>query len=116
MQMAATAYLTESDDHNVAQILLTGFTVTLKYWWENFLTEQERFYVMNSMNEEGEQDVVLKLVHTITKHFVGNPNCFAERNSKILQNLKCRTLSDFRWYHDVFLAKLMSKPDARAPF
>ena len=39
MQMAVTAYLTESDDHNAAQILLTGFTGTLRYCWENFLTE-----------------------------------------------------------------------------
>ena len=116
MQMAATAYLTESDNHNAAQVLLTGFTGTLRYWWENFLTEQERFYVMNSMTEEGEQDAVIKLVHTITKYFVGNPNFFAERKSEILQNLKCRTLSDFKWYHDVFLAKLMSKLDAKAPF
>ena len=114
--MAATAYLTESDDHNVGQLLLTGFTNTLKYWWENFLTEQERFYVSNSINEDGEQDDVLKLVYAITKHFVGDPYVFAERKSEVLQNLKCRTLSDFKWYHDVFLAKLMSKGDARASF
>ena len=108
MQMAATAYLSESDDHNAAQLLLTGFTGTLKYWWEKFLTEKERFYVSNSINEDGEQDAVLKPLYAITKHFVGDPNVFVERNSEILQNLKCRTLSDFKWYHDVFLAKLMS--------
>ena len=116
MQMAETAYLTESDDHNAAQLLLTGFTGTLKFWWENFLTEKESFYVSNSINDEGEQDAVLKLVYAITKHFIGDPNVFAERNYEVLQNLRCRTLSDFRWYHDVFLAKLMSKEDARASF
>ena len=116
MQMAATAYLTESDYHNVAQLLLTRFTGTLKFWWENFLTEKERFYVSNSINEDGEQDVVLKLIYAITKHFIGDPYVFAERNSEILQNLRCRTLSDFKWYHDVFLAKLMSRADARASF
>ena len=77
MEMAATAYLTESDDHNAAQLLLTGYTDTLKYWWENFLTEKERFYVSNSINEDGEQDAVLKLVYAITKHFVGDRNVFA---------------------------------------
>ena len=116
MQMAATAYLIESDDHNAAQLLLIGFTGTLTFWWENFLTEKERFYVTNSINENGEQDAVLKLVYAITKHFVGDPNIFTEKNSEILQNLRCRTLSDFKWYHDVFLAKLMMREDARASF
>ena len=68
------------------------------------------------MNEDGEQDVVLKLVYVIAKHFIGDPNIFSERNSEILQNLRCRTLSDFKWYHDVFLAKLFFRPDARASF
>ena len=116
MQMAATAYLMEGDDHNAVQLLLTGFTGTLKYWWENFITEEEKNYVSHSMNEDGEQDAVLKLVYVIAKHFIGDPNIFSERNSKILQNLRCRTLSDFKWYHDVFLAKLFFRPDARASF
>ena len=113
MQMAAIAYLMEGDDHNVVQLLLTGFTGALKFWWENFLTEEEKFYVSTNINENGEQDVVLKL---IAKHFVGDPTIFAERNSETLQNLRCRTLSDFKWYHDVFLAKLFFQPDARASF
>ena len=50
------------------------------------------------MNEDGEQDAVLRLMYAITKHFIGDPNVFAEKNSEILQNLKCRTLSDFKWY------------------
>ena len=53
MQMAATAYLMDSDDWNAVQLLLTGFTGTLKLWWENFLTEKERFLVSKSINEEG---------------------------------------------------------------
>ena len=77
MQMAATVYLMEGDDHNAVQLLLTGFTGTLKYWWENFLTNEEKLYVSHSMNEDGEQDVVLKLVYAIAKHFVGDPNIFS---------------------------------------
>ena len=52
MQMAATAYLQDSDDWNAVQLILTGFTGTLKLWWENFLIEKERFYVSKSLNEE----------------------------------------------------------------
>ena len=77
MQMAATSYLMEGDDHNAVQLLLTGFTGTLKYWWENFLTNEEKLYVSHSMNEDSEQDVVLKLVYAIAKHFVGDPNIFS---------------------------------------
>ena len=116
MQMAATVYLMEGDDHNAVQLHLTGFTGTLKFWWENFLTEEEKFHVSNSINENGEKGAVLKLVYAIAKHFVGDPTIFAERNSEILQNLRCRILSDFKWYHDVFLAKLFFQPDARASF
>ena len=56
MQMAATAYLTDNDDWNASQLLITGFIGTVKQWWENFLTDKERFHVSKSVNEEGEQD------------------------------------------------------------
>ena len=84
MQMAATAYLMEGDDHNAVQLLLTGFTGTLKFWWENFLTEEEKYFVSNRINENDDQDAVLKLVYAIAKHFVGDPTIFVERNSEIL--------------------------------
>ena len=116
MKMAATAYLQESDDWNAVQLILTGFTGTLKLWWENFLTEKERFYVSKSLNEEGEKDAVTRLIYAIVKHFIGDPNTYQDRSSEILQNLRCRTLSDFKWYHDVFLAKVMTRTDARASF
>ena len=116
MQMAATAYLMDGDDWNAVQLILTGFTGTLKLWWENFLTEKEIFFVSKSVNEEGEQDAVIRLVYAIVKHFIGDPTIYQERSSEILQNLRCRTLSDFKWYHDVFLAKLMTRTDARASF
>ena len=111
MQIAATAYLTDGDDHNVVHLILAGFTGTLKFWWENFLTDKERFYVYKSVNDDGDQDEVLRLMYAITKHFIGDPKAFKEKNSEILQNLKCRILSDFKWYHDVFLAKVMTRED-----
>ena len=116
MTMASTAYLTDGDYHNVVQLILAGLSGTLKYWWENCLNDKERFYVQTSVNEEGEQDAVLRLMYAITKHFIGDPRVFEEKNSEILQNLRCRTLSDFKWYHDVFLANVMNRGDARAPY
>ena len=116
MQMAATAYLQSDDDWNAVQLLLAGFNGSLKFWWDNYLTEKERFQVSKSINEEGEQDAVIRLVYAITKHFIGDPNTFGERTSEILQNIRCRTLSDFKWYHDVFIATLMIRADARASY
>ena len=84
--------------------------------WENFLGDKERFYVQKSLNEEGEQDAVLRLMYAITKHFIGDPRVFEEGNSEILQHIRCRTLSDFKLYHDVFLAKVMTRKDAKASF
>ena len=55
-------------------------------------------------------------MYAITKHFLGDPKIFEEKNSEILQNLRCRTLSDFKWYHDVFLTKVMFRDDPRASF
>ena len=94
--MAATTYLIENNDRNAVQLILTGFTRTLKLLWENFLTEKERFYVSKSLNEDSEQDAVTRLIYAIIKHFIGDPNAFEAQNSEILQNLRCRTLSDFQ--------------------
>ena len=114
--MVATAYLTYGDDHNAVQLLLAGFFGTLKFLWENFLNDKERFYVQKSVNDDGEQDAVLRLMYAITKHFIRDPRVFEEKNYEILQHIRCRTLSNFKWYHDVFLAKVMTREDARASF
>ena len=66
---------------------------------------------MTNINELGQQNVVHKLIYAITKHFIGDPIVLQERSLEILQNLRCRTLSDFRWYRDVFLSKVMTRPD-----
>ena len=116
MQMATTAYLQTDDDWNATQLLFAGFNGSLNLWWENYLTEKERFHVSKSTNEEGEQDSVIKLSYAITKHFIGDPNIYGERTTEILQNLRCRTLSDLKWYYDVFIATLMVRADARASY
>ena len=103
MTMAATAYLTDNDDHNATQLLIFGFSGTLRSWWDNCLNDSERKFLQTSKNDEGEQNAVHRIIYVITKHFVGDPRIFQERSSKILQNIRCRTLSDFRWYHDVFI-------------
>ena len=73
MLIAATAYLTENDDHNAAQILISGFSGTLRSLWDNCLNEEERKFLQNSTNDEGEQNALHRIVYAITKHFVGDP-------------------------------------------
>ena len=96
MTMATTSYLTDNDDHNAAQLLISGFFGTLRSWWDNCLNEGERKFLQNSTNDEGEQNVVYKIIYAITKHFIRDPRILQERSSEILQNIRYRTLSDFR--------------------
>ena len=116
MTMAATAYLTDNDDHNAAQLIISGFSGTLRSWWDNYLNKDEREFLQTSTNDEGEQNVVHRIMYAITQHFVGDPRILQERSSEILQNIRCRTLRDFRWYHDVLISKVMIRNDARAPY
>ena len=83
---------------------------------ENMLNEKERQYIQTSINEEGEQNAVHRLIYAITKHFIGDPRILQERSSEILQSIRCRTLCDFRWHQDVFVSKVMTRNDASASY
>ena len=73
MTMAATAYLTNNDDYNAAQLLIFGFFGTLRSWWDNCLNNNERKFLQTGTNDEGEQNAVRRIIYAITKHFVGDP-------------------------------------------
>ena len=59
MTMAATAYLTNNDDHNAAQLLFFKFSGTLRSWWDDCLNDNERKFLQTSTND-GEQNVVIE--------------------------------------------------------
>ena len=67
---------------NIATIIVLGFSGQLKNWWENYLTFDQRLAILknttNELDEHGErvQDAFETLVHTITLHFIGNPQDF----------------------------------------
>lgn len=52
----------------------------------------------------------------IIDHFIGTPNNITARIHDQLCNLKCPTLSDFRWYKDVFTTKVMLRDGYSSPF
>ncbi|XP_068648929.1 uncharacterized protein [Aristolochia californica] len=47
----------------------------------------------------------------LTTGFSGNLTSQTDKGREVLQNLRCRTLSHFRWYKDVFLAKVVQRLD-----
>ncbi|GJY17968.1 putative transcription factor interactor and regulator CCHC(Zn) family protein [Tanacetum coccineum] len=128
MTMAANAYkVHKNSELKIVQHLVAGFTGTLKGWWDSYLTEAEKWIILNAkktivktenniQTETQIEDMINTLIFAILKNFVGDPTAFQERNSVILLNLTCRKLSDFRWYTDVFLAKVMTRPDCREAY
>jgi len=56
------------------------------------------------------------LIHTITLHFLGNPKEEQATAKSILTNLRCPTLTDYRWYKDVFLTNVLKREDGLQQF
>jgi hypothetical protein len=131
MTMVSSSYVM---NHNLSQpevvdLLVKGFTGTLQSWWEKHLTDESRASIRSAVktNEEGipifnekiglgDSDAVNTLFYTIVEHFIGTPSHLASRVHDQLSNLRCPTLSDFRWYKDVFLSKAMLREDSNQPF
>lgn len=62
-------------------------------------------------SEDVTEDATTTLLYCIAKHFVGEPRLFQDRSLKILNTLYCKRLTDFRWYKDMFLNKVMIRTD-----
>ncbi|GJR33160.1 hypothetical protein Tco_1109392 [Tanacetum coccineum] len=128
MTMASNAYKTHKNtESQIVEILISGFTGSLKGWWDNYVSENEKSLVFKAKKtivknenempvETQEDDMVNTLIFAILKNFVGNPSVYQERNSSILLNLTCRKLSDFRWYKDVFITKVTTRLDCREAY
>ena len=61
---------------------------------------------VNGMEIE-ERAAAAILIHTITLHVLGNPKEEQASAKLVLINLRCPTLSDYRWYKDVFLTNVL---------
>ncbi|CAL9021907.1 unnamed protein product [Prunus brigantina] len=115
MSIVANSYITNhSFRHSkIVPLLVTGFTGTLRYWWDKHLTTESKNLIIHAvkLNEEGlpifdEQvgqgieDGVNTLFYTIIDHFIGTPSNTTARIHDQLSNLHCPKLSDFRWLQD----------------
>ena len=107
MMMVANAYRIKTSNSNFYAVgaLVIGFTGLLKGWWDYYLSQNDREYILNAkktiIKEEEtsvqtyEEDVVNMLIFGITKHFIGDPVYFQERTSEIRNNLRCPKLPRF---------------------
>nr|XP_016432715.1 PREDICTED: uncharacterized protein LOC107759331 [Nicotiana tabacum] len=115
--------LIEERDWNQTNTSYSGFTGQLRGWWDNYLTIEERAMVINAQaTEEGvdnlgmalvanREDVVYTLILTILEHFNGRFTNQNETVRTLLNGLRCRTLSEFRWYKDTFMSRVMELPE-----
>ncbi|XVF21158.1 hypothetical protein REPUB_Repub12eG0066600 [Reevesia pubescens] len=55
------------------------------------------------------KDATNTLILTIYQHFIGYATKMEERNNELLLNIKCRMMTDFQWYKDMFLTRIMQK-------
>ncbi|EOY26737.1 Uncharacterized protein TCM_028695 [Theobroma cacao] len=45
----------------------------------------------------------------------GDPSHLKDKNSELLSNLKCKKLTDFKWYKDMFMTRVMQRFDNNQP-
>ncbi|KAL0010926.1 hypothetical protein SO802_006034 [Lithocarpus litseifolius] len=131
MSMVGIAYLNNHNlDHiEIVELLVTGFSGTLHGWRASYLTEDSRESIKSTVkkNDEGLPifdesigrgipDGVNTLIYTILKHFVSTPSNVSSRISDYLNNLRCPTMFDYKWYQDVFLSRVMLRKDCYKPY
>ena len=55
-------------------------------------------------------------IYTILKYFVGTPSNISPRVSGWLNILRCSTMTDYSWYQDVFVSRIMLRKDCHKPY
>ena len=131
LTMVANSYMTNNQltHDEIIDLLVTGFSGKLKSWWEKHLTEESRDLIKHSVKKDEEcnpifderigmgiPDRVNSLVLTIIRLFIGTPSNITSRIHDQLSNLKCPTMSDFRWYEDVFTSRVILREDSNKPY
>ncbi|KAL4599159.1 hypothetical protein ACB092_11G107500 [Castanea dentata] len=122
MSMVGIAYINNHDnlDHpDIVDLLASGFTGSLQ-GWESIKRAVKRdtdgMPIFDENINRGVPNGVKTLVYTILKHFVGTPSNISSRISDYLNNLRCPTMSDYRWYQDVFTSRVMLRKDSTKPY
>ena len=129
--MVGTAYMNNRDlDHpEIVDLLVTSFSSTLHGLWDSHLTEESRESIKKSVKKNddvlpifdesigrGIPDGVNTLIYAILKHFVGTPSNILSQIIDYLNNLRCPTMSDYRWYLGVFISRVTLRKDLTKPY
>ena len=123
--MLAIVYSTTHNcsEETIVEILVAGFSRQLKGWCDNYLSDHEKSRILGAIktkpdetpitsNGESIPDAVNTLIFTIAQHFIDDPTLWKDRSAKLLSNLKCKTLANFRWYKDTFLTRVFTREDS----
>ncbi|KAK9672780.1 hypothetical protein RND81_12G124400 [Saponaria officinalis] len=88
--------------------------IRLTGWWDNYLSEASKEGIYNSKTNENPpiENAVYILTVNIIEHFTGRFLSKSENVRTLLQNLRCKTLTDYRWYKDAFLCRVMELPES----
>ncbi|CAK8537723.1 unnamed protein product [Lathyrus sativus] len=116
--MAATTFkLNGNTDKHTKDILVMRFTGQIKGWWDNLLSPEDKTQIYLAFKtKSNESTCVETLLYAITKFFVGEPLKLHQRATYQLLTLYCPTMSDCRWYRDMFLSKLYLRSDGVADY
>ncbi|XP_045792081.1 uncharacterized protein LOC123886847 [Trifolium pratense] len=109
-----------NSDSSIASFITTGFIGQLRGWWDHYLTDAQKKEILShkkliktetsssstTITTTGEEDAVYTLCLSILQHFVGTNVPIAEKLQTLLQNLRCPSLTHFRWYKDTFLSRV----------
>ncbi|KAG5576769.1 hypothetical protein H5410_056903 [Solanum commersonii] len=97
----------KNSEKDIANMIIAEFTCQLRGWWDNYLSKSQRRAILNVVkNENGIiPNVVYTLVLTIIEHFSGRWSDNSETIRTMLQNHRCKTLTSFKWYKDIFLSR-----------
>ncbi|KAG8634083.1 hypothetical protein MANES_17G011850v8 [Manihot esculenta] len=115
-------------EREAAENIILGFTGELRTWWDKLLSNEIKNniltarridsttgeFIIDSSTGQPQSFTLAYLVYNIISHFIGDLDLYTERNSEILQNLKCRKLENFRWYKDNFLKRVYALADPNA--
>ena len=122
MTMATNAYKTQTGTSNkaITELLIIGFFFyQLKGWLDYHLTKTQHLEILNSIqktedqtlildfNKNTIQDAVSTLILTIYLYFVRDPSNLKDKNVELFSNLRCKKLSDFQCYKNIFLTRVI---------
>ena len=73
------------------------------------------------MKQEDQSETIVEdghdiLVATISNHFIGSPVEYQASTKTILINLRYHSLTNYRWYKDVFLTNVLKQEDGTQGF